>query len=482
MKQIKFFTLILAAIGAKYYAPEVVSSTFFILTLLVYLRSKDEPFWLAFFLVLSDGFFGFLGGYEATLSAIPGLPEVQVGQFYIMLTLVKACGKSRGYPLFFSRFLIVLLVYLIFLIFQGFAIGFTPKLNVIFRLLKMTLPFFLLYSLPRLMTEEKDYRALFSYAFPLAFVILGTQVFSLIFSQSPPAYFGVEKEEIAISYAIDGNVTYRGFYNDKITLLIILGSIYFMVSRTYPFRRYYLTVVLLSIFFAVFLSATRGWILSCFLVFSLFLILVLKTSLKQIALFSVTGVLILAVLFSFPILDRQLSNSFERLMTVQRIAEGDLTAGNTLVRLTERGPRMMKKWAASPITGWAFSDYYFKYRDPHVGNQNLLFQSGVLGMLLLYGFFAYFCTKLFLTNWKLPVNHPQKGQFLVFPIFFLGWFVIHSTSGQQFGYATTVGGGMVQAILFCFAAQAYDCCRKQSLPAQTESQVLEHAYEFGLEA
>jgi hypothetical protein len=40
----------------------------------------------------------------------------------------------------------------------------------------------------------------------------------------------------------------------------------------------------------------------------------------------------------------------------------------------------------------------------------------------------------------------------VFVIFFLGWFVIHSTSGQHFSYALMPTYTIVQAIFFSFGA------------------------------
>ncbi|MDV7396292.1 hypothetical protein RZS08_33165, partial [Arthrospira platensis SPKY1] len=70
------------AVWANYFASDLITTLFYLVTLVVYFQSKDEPFWLVFFLVISDGFMGFFNNYEAVLTAIPGLPPVEVGHFY----------------------------------------------------------------------------------------------------------------------------------------------------------------------------------------------------------------------------------------------------------------------------------------------------------------------------------------------------------------------------------------------------------------
>ena len=101
-KFILFYVLVFASIFANYFAPEIVSRIFFIGLLVAYYRSEDEGFWLGLFLILSDGFFGFFGLYETMLQVIPGLPPVEVGQLYVVLSVVKASSKKVVFRPFYG--------------------------------------------------------------------------------------------------------------------------------------------------------------------------------------------------------------------------------------------------------------------------------------------------------------------------------------------------------------------------------------------
>jgi hypothetical protein len=333
---------------------------------------------------------------------------------------------------------------------------------VLFRNVKVVLPLFLLYALPGLMTRERDYRELFSYLFAVALFILGAQVFTISTGQSPANYFAAVEEGIGFTMEVNEDATYRGFYNPGITLLAIFGSMFYMAFREKQFAFNYLVAVLLAVLLAIFLSATRGWILSFSLATVLFLFFVLKVSPKRLGLLLMVGMSFFLASLFLPTVRVQVNNSIDRLMTIQKLAGGDTSAGGTLKRLEERGPRVMRQWDKSRLTGWGFSDHYFAYRDYHVGNQNLLLHAGVVGMALLYLFLGYLTLGMALRNGQLSRYHPYKGAMLVFPIFLFGWFLLHSTSIQQFGYETTLVQGMVLSIFFSFAGLAF---HESGLPA-----------------
>jgi len=52
------------------------------------------------------------------------------------------------------------------------------------------------------------------------------------------------------------------------------------------------------------------------------------------------------------------------------------------------------------------------------------------------------------------------GQAYVFVIFLFGWFVLHSSSGQQFSFSTSPANAIIQAIFFSFGAYKYTEVRK----------------------
>lgn len=458
-----FLGLILVSIGINYYSPGIFSSIFFIVILIAYFYSEEEAFWLAFFLVLTDGFFGFFGRYEASISAIPGLPEVEVAQFYVVLSIVKAMQKKKAtYRPFYSGFLIVFLVYVVFLILQGFLLGISPKLNVYFRIIKIILPFFLLYSLPKLMDKEKDYRNLFAYLFPVAIVALATQVFTILMVQTPLDYFGATAK-IAFKYAreVTETFTYRGIFNTNIIFITTIGALYYLVPGKRQFRISYLTLILAVNFFSIFLSATRGLTATFLIMLFLYLLFVVRVNAKNMLASILVGIVLVAGIASIPTLRLQLKNASDRILTIQKVIEGDLSAGGTLSRFTERGPAVMEKWAESPLTGWGYSDYFFRYNDEHVGNQNLLFHGGILGALLMAAFFAFFVIKFLLRSINLPPGDSARKGLFVFVIGLFGWFVLHSVTVQQFGFWTYAAEGIIQCVFFSFAALVYHNAQPQ---------------------
>jgi uncharacterized membrane protein YhdT len=49
---------------------------------------------------------------------------------------------------------------------------------------------------------------------------------------------------------------------------------------------------------------------------------------------------------------------------------------------------------------------------------------------------------------------------IIFPVFLMGWFVIHSTSGQQFGFSGLPLNIIPLAVFFSFGAMLYQRSKK----------------------
>lgn len=456
MKQkiVKFFLLILITIGVLYFTPRIISVVYFLGLLAFYFRSKDEAFWLAFFLVLADGFFSLLGSWSAVISIIPGLPAIEVVQFYILLTLIKARKVKDFQPPFFSLQISIIFIYILFLVLQGQVLGLSGALNVQFRVVKYLMPLFLFYSIPRLIKTEKAFREIMTYLFPVAFIALVTQIFTIYFGLEPAQVLGLSLEESERFDVSDGN-TYRGFFNFCILIITLFGALFYLSLRDKKFHHWYLYCIILADFLAVFLSATRGWILGFSVIIGLYFLLLSGIAIRHlIRLTFITGIISL-LLISIPVVRIQLTNSINRLLTLEHMAQGDITAGDTLLRLNERGPRVMAKWKESPLTGFGFSDDFFQYSDIHVANQNILLHAGIAGAFLMVWFFLTFNLRILFRSFRLPGKHPMKAPLLVFNIVFVGWFLIHSSSGQHFTFYQITNLGIIQALFFTFGAIIY---------------------------
>lgn len=447
---IKFILLLSATVILTYWAPVYIKSLWYVTILILYYRSKDKAFWLAFFFATVDGFMGFLGIYSVSIRALPGLPAIELAQFYVLLTFIKTIKRKTFYFTFYDRYLTVLLLYLVFLIVWGQLMGFSGELKDYFRILKLTFPFLLFFTLPRLLITLESYERLFAFIFLILIAAFITQLTEIITGLLPSQAITLTEEQISEAGA------YRGFYNIGATLLGFFGALFYLTSRSCnKFNTVYLFSVIISALGMAFLSATRGWILG----FSIVIILVLGYSLrinsKRAVSLIIFAFLIILLGLSNSNIRKQLHYSTERLKKLEAVASGDITAEGSLSRLDRRGPRVMKIYRESPLFGWGFSDTSRRYSDSHVGNQTLLLNSGIIGFCLLIGFLFFFGWKLLLLFYQRKIHFGMKYSLPVFFIFLIGWFIIHSSSGQHFNFMGIPAQIMPQAIFFSLGALIY---------------------------
>lgn len=458
MKKYFFFlSLIVLTVLVTYYAPPVVSSVWYIFSLVLYFRSRDEAFWLAFFFVTTDGFMGFLGIYTTVLKMVPGLPGIELAQFYIILSLIKVLSSKNNTRSFYGKWMKIMLVYTIFLVLFGLINGLSNELNVYFKVVKMVAPLLLFYTVPRLLKTIRDYEILFRYLFLILVLGFIAQLHTLFTGFDPKRYFDPPKDvDSEMEMEIEVGRNFRVLYNSAITLISLFGALYFLaLKRIRPFKELFLYAVIILSFAMAFMSATRGWILGLGFIITLFFIFVQHLNVKQVVLFSFFFIAFLLLGLSNKKINTQVKFSIDRLLTLNSLAEGDLSAGGTLIRLDERGPRVMKVWSESPVLGLGFSDRYYDYSDGHVGNQNILMHAGIVGLGLMYGFIFYFMKKMLSSYFNVTSGNPFSLTFLVFIVFLLGWIFLHSTSGQHFAFYGLPNDIFPQAIFLGLAGLSF---------------------------
>lgn len=447
---IRFLFFVVVTILVTYYLPVFISQAWYVLLLLLYWNSKDEPFWLVFFLVTVDGFMGFFGIFTVTIRLIPGLPAIELAQFYILLSVLKA-WKEKSQPfVFYKSYLLVLVFYLMFMTVRGHILGFAGDLRDYFRIAKLTIPFLLFYSIPRLFTNLDSYKRLFAFIFIVLAFGFATQLFNLFTGHTPSEAFQLTEDQISEAGE------YRGFYNVGATLMGFFGALYFLASGERKiFNPFYLYSIIISAYGMAYLSATRGWMLGFSIVIIFTFLLTLDFRKKKVAgfLIFVSFIIILGLLNNK--VRKQVDFASARLETLKSVANGDITAEGTLSRLNIRGPRVMTVFWESPVFGWGFSDTSRKYADGHVGNQTLLLYSGIVGFALLVGFLSYFSMKIIQLYFQRGNRSSLKRGLLVFAIFLAGWFIIHSSSSQQFTYLGMPLQIIPQGIFFSFGALVY---------------------------
>lgn len=449
----KFFTLVIISIVFNYFAPAVIKDLWYFFVLYLYYRSKDEPLWLAFFLVLNDGFGSFFGYRGANISSIPFLPQFEVGHLYVMMSVLKIFKHRIKVPVFYSKFMSIMLLYIIFMYIYGLFQGSPSGYNIHFRSIRIIFPLFLIYTIPTLLRVPADYDRLFSFIFIIGIIAFLAQIFSIITGASPIVFLGISEGAVT---EVSETTTYRGFYNVSATLLSFFASMYYLTVKTKVFDRNYMQIVLVASMGTALLSATRGWFLGLGFTLILFLIVVSRFNIKRFLMFAVPLAILLLIGLLQPKINQQIQNALKRFKTLGAIMEGDLSAGGTASRATIQGPAVLKVWREHPILGWGYSDTFYKNQNGHVGNENVLLHSGIIGVSFMIAFFIYFHLKLVYLSGRLSGFNPYGRSFLVFPVFFVAMFIIHSTSGQLFGYMTTYRAFFVQAVFFGFGATMYN--------------------------
>lgn len=437
-----------------------VSAGWYIGLLVMYFNSKNEAFWLAFFLTTTDGFFGFLGNYSVLLTAIPGMPGIELAQFYILLGFIKIAKTKTKITPFYKNWTNLLFVYVLFLVLVGMANGLSGDANLYFKIVKIILPLGLIYTIPRLMKNIEDYIALLDLVFLVFMVAFAAQLYTVFTGLSPSVKFKpIQKEEMEIGRNL------RSSYNVSATLVSLCGALFLLTLKNQKyFSKLYLNVIVICCFGMAFLSATRGWIIGFGLIIVFYNIFVNKLKLKNLFFIVLVFGVLLTVALSIEKLNKQIMFSLERTLTLESLAKGDISADGTLIRLEERGPRVMEVWSSNPIFGWGFSNTYFDSYDVHVGNQTLLLLSGIVGLILLYSFILFVSKKIISLYRSNITDNPFKKACLVFPVFFLGWFFIHSTSVQQFTYFGIPNSIFPQAIILALVNLVVTYKSKTQIP------------------
>lgn len=446
-KIIYFLLLIIATIFVSVFlAKNPASTVYYFIILIMYAKSKDESFWLAFFFVTTDGFFGFLGTYSALLNILPGLPGIETAQFYILIALYKIWKSGKSDKPFYRNWTVVLFVYTTILLLVGLANGLNGDLNLYFKIGKLILPLSLFYTTPRLIKSIDQYANLLKPLFVVFIFAFAAQVLTVSTGFSPAANF-----EIKLQDELEVGRNLRTYYNPFVSIVVLCGALFFLtIKQQKYFSKTYLNVMAILCFAMAFLSATRGWIIAFGFVILAYNVFVNRMEIKSVMLIISLFVVIFAISLSFEKINRQIMFSIERTLTLESLVKGDKTAEGTLVRLDERGPPVMEAWEKNPIFGCGFSNIYFLKQDPHVGNLTLMLHSGIVGIVLMLMFFLFVLVRLIRLK-SVLYSHPYKKGGLVIVIVIIGWYFIHSTSGQQFAYFGIPGYIFPQAIVLAMA-------------------------------
>ena len=431
------FTVVVVYIFPHLGIPQLLIKVIFLLLLFVVFRSKDDVFWLAwFFVVINAPGRLFSIGYSSTIYRLPLYrlgPGAAIGfdELFLLIYLLKFLLKKDKNNNIFNKYWIIILIYGFITLFYSFGIGLSSG-NVV-SAIRMIIPWFWVLVLPEFISDSDKLAEAFKLLAPFVFINFFIQIYTQITGQYLNDILSGE-----IWYGFLGSPEERlvriteGF---GFTLFCMIMSLFYLCSEDKRFNKTYLNLIIVTSFIVIFISATRGWIVATLiLLFSIFFM----RGFNFIKQFSITVLILILFVFLlrivYPSFVLQVSLALQRFGTLKFLIAGDPTAGGTLARISERGPRVMSIFRESPVIGWGLSDRYISSWDMHVGNQTLLMQGGIIGYAIWI--ICYFLTLLniyFLNRNSIVRSHIKNGG-IVFLMAMIAIFVIHSSSSQILGF------------------------------------------------
>lgn len=434
---IQLVLLFMISVIAVYFTPYIINQLFFLVVLFLFWNSRKDYFWIAFLFVLYDqpsGFFS--GGLRTDIQRLPiytfaaGL-SLSVHDFFYLVAILKAFMKGKKSKFILARPLAWLLVYFLFSYFISIALGMGYKTHV--QTIRSLIPFTMFFFMPMLMRKKEDYSNLLHLLFPVMFLVIAGQFYQIIFG-APLAALLKKDAGIIAGHFIQHEGLMRAIDSPYLNIFCLIGASFFALQKASRLRRIYYYSIISICVLSMFLSATRGWIIAYAVMLLVYLFFIDKSLSNVFAKVMVLSVLTYLVIFSNPVITRQSERVVDRVMTMKKLVEGDVTAGGTLTRIDEHSPRVMKKFWESPIIGFGISDEAYKYADEHVGNQSMLLEMGIVGFAIFIFFIARFTHIVLQVENMISRRNSFKRTLLVFIMGLIGLFIIHSSSTQIFGY------------------------------------------------
>ena len=449
-----FFGLYIFTVILNYFTPDFIRIHYYLFLLVLFYKSVNNAFWLAFFWCLfyapaylfnvSDQ------NYCLPIFGLPGLGrDIMFTEVFVILILVKALFATNVKMKTNSVFWLIT-AFAIFLILVSTTWGFTG--SKVFRTIRFLIPYTLFWTLPRIMPSISQFKTLFNYLLIFIIPVVLCQAFVFITGQHLMFILGgaftqenkLQYNEIQFDSAVE---LIRPLYSTHILLLNIFYCLYLMledhkekIKNSIP----YISIFLALNFMSFLITGTRGYVLASIAMIGIYYMIEIQKFILNIK-YIVVGIFAFYILSITPLVGKQISLSLERLFTIQAMLEGDKTAGGTLKRLTVRQPEVMKHVEKSPIIGYGFSNTYYNEADGHVANASIMLNSGIVGFLI----FVFFNLRLMYMSIKLYLM-TKKKEILGIIIGITGFLVVHSTSYMVFSYALGQGNFLAFVLLLAF--------------------------------
>jgi hypothetical protein len=432
--------LLLSLIGISfisvYYMPMMMNRIIFLLILIIAYRTTYDYVLLLWFFIINDAPGRLFSGSLYDDIRIPLYPitegiSVSFQDLFLIVYIIKFINARRPFQFIFKNEFIMFYMVGFIVVLYSFIIGMSFNTMIInFRYL---FPWTLLFIIPVFIYNKEIVVRVSYLIFLFVFLALFAQTYSFIVGTHIDYYLrGVEFISLAVDESESASRAASSVY---LILFCIIQGLYFLFSQNTDTNKNYLGLVITIALLAILLSATRGWIIAfVVLLLGVFILFGFTSEINKTFRLIILSIVLFIAFSQIPIVQKQADRVFDRVMTLEYLARGDITAGDTLHRLNVRSPRVMKKFWERPILGWGFSDEFHEHQDGHVGNQNILLNVGIVGYFFLIAFFVHICLKIYNISQHSEIRLNEGKTPLIYILSLLAVFIIHSSSTQFWGY------------------------------------------------
>lgn len=430
--------LLIISFVSVYYLPMTVNQIIFLVILASTYFTKLDYVYLVWFFIINDApgrLFsgGRIGDIRLPLySIVPGF-SFSVQDIFILIYIIKFINLKKTFSFIFKKEIYRYYLFGAIVLLYSFILGMNME-NLI-QTGRFLLSLTLIIIIPACINNEKKLLRTSLLLFPIILVALVSQFYTYATGSSWEILLrGIEISALEITEESPS----RSSSSVYIIFFSLIMAIFYYFNKRKTINKIYLVLIILSAYLSIFLSASRGWILAFSFIIAGIPFLLFGSSgflLKALRFLGVTVIVLIIIQYQSPVLQRQIWGSYYRLLTVESLLEGDITAQGTLSRLSERGPNVINKFSESPLIGFGFSTEYYKYADAHVGNQNILLNTGIAGFIFLLYLFIYLVYKTWVFSRDKWIIANYGKSLRVFILAFAAIFIIHSSSTQFWGYA-----------------------------------------------
>lgn len=452
---VKLILMYLCSIIVIYFLSGTISFLFLLTLLIIFFYSENYTFWLIFIFIVESSP-GAIFSNADPVHSFSLLSGSAFGNLYfwiifILIAIHKTRNDLVNYPIYFlNNILFAIGIYFLILILSNGVY----KWSAIIRL---TLPWLLLYLIPRMLQNEESYANFFKLVFVFVPFVLITQFYKLATANEFVTLLGGIGNEaiLATKDVFESGSALRPVDGIYIPFLSLLGTTFFLTygNQKYFSKNYLLLISAFSLF-SIFLTATRSWLISTIFVLITYSLINLNAPIRNIIRYSLVIIVLGLLVTAIPAIYKQTELAFERYETIGQLVGGDVTAGGTLKRFDVRSPKVMAKFEEKPIFGWGFGEEGASFSDGHVGHQNLLMHGGIVGYALFFILWVMFISKMITAHKYLKRSSPFCKTPLILVSFFIGIHIIN-TSVQWFHFLANFTTAFTLAILFSLANMVY---------------------------